>query len=80
MQDFYRLEPGVQLQMANAVAANACHKLVQDMNYEARIAAVITYKGDTENVKVTKEEARNMFLTREEFIKVNMQLHLIFKS
>lgn len=80
MQDFYRLADGVTLTDARRVASTACYKLVQDMNYEARIAAIIFYKGDREHVKVKKEEARNLRLTREQFLSVNMQPHFISKS
>jgi hypothetical protein len=36
MQDFYRVEPGFE-QQAMRVAETACHKLVKDMHYEARV-------------------------------------------
>ena len=47
MQDYYRCEPGYEA-MAAQVADTACHKLVKDMHYEARVQAVITYCTDAE--------------------------------
>ena len=70
MQDFYRLAEGVLLSEARMVASKACYKLVQDMNYEAGITAIITYKADCKHEKVPKEAARNMRLTREQFLEV----------
>ena len=72
MQDFYRLEEGVPPAMACEVANKACYKLVADMNYEARIQAIITYHASI-NVKVKKEQARNMTMTREQFLLVYIQ-------
>ena len=70
MQDFYRC---VEEQEARAaqVAETACYKLVKDMHYEARVQAVVSYCAEYEKRKVKKEEARNIFLTREEYLKVN---------
>lgn len=59
--------------MAKAVANRACPKLVTDMFYEARIQAKITYHAQHHKVRVTKAEARNMRLTKEEYMKVNIE-------
>ena len=67
MQDFYRCEPGYTA-MAAQVADTACRKLVKDMHYEARVQAVITYCVDVEKRKVGKDEARNTFLMREQYL------------
>ena len=56
MQNFYRLEEGVPPAMAREVANKACYKLV------AHIQAIITYHASI-NVKVKKEQARNMTMT-----------------
>jgi len=63
VQDFYRLEEGVPPAMACEVANKAYYKFVADMNYEARILTIITYHASI-NVKVKKEQARNMTMTR----------------
>ena len=72
MQDFYRLEEGVPPAMAREVANKACYKLMADMNYEARILTIITYHASI-NEKVKKEQARNMTMTREQFLSVYIQ-------
>jgi len=69
MQDFCRCETGYEA-IAAQVADTACRKLVKDMHYEARIQAVITYCADVEKRKVGKDVARNMFLTREQYLRV----------
>ena len=73
MQDFYRCEPGYEA-MAAQVADTACHKLVKDIHYEARVQAVVTYCAGVEKGKVDKDVARNMFLTREQNLKVNDEI------
>ena len=56
--------------MVAQVADIACCKLVKDMHYEVRVQAVITYCADVEKRKVGKDVARNMFLTREQYLRV----------
>ena len=56
--------------MAAQVADTACRKLVKNMHYEVRVQAVITYCADVEKRKVGKDVARNMFLTREQYLRV----------
>ena len=73
MQDFYRCEPGYEA-IAAQVADIACRKLVKDMHYEVRVQAVITYCADVEKRKVGKDVARNMFLTREQYLRVNDEI------
>ena len=77
MQDFYRCEPGYEAIVAQ-VADTACRKLVKDMHYEARVQAVITYCADVEKRKVGKDVARNMFLTREQYLRVNDEITNFF--
>jgi len=55
-----------------AAANKACHKLVGDMHYEARLQAVVTYNATFEFRKVTKKEARKETLTKEQYMKVNI--------
>ncbi|CAO2190792.1 unnamed protein product, partial [Urochloa humidicola] len=47
----------------------ACKKLVQDMMYEARVQAIISFWA-LRGVTVKKGEARNMRLTQDQFISV----------
>lgn len=53
--------------MATAVLVvnSACPKLVKDMNYEARIQALITFHTQYIGAKMTKVDARTMRLTQE---------------
>ena len=67
MYDFYRCEEGT-LPMAMMVANTACYKLVADMLYETRVQAVVDYKSRIEKVKVKKPAARNIRLTREQYV------------
>ena len=71
IQDFFRCELGWEV-AARAVANKACHKLVGDMHYEARLQAVVTYNVTFEFRKVTKKEARKETLTKEQYMKVNI--------
>jgi hypothetical protein len=71
MQDFYRCEPGVE-ELADRVATTACKKLMHDMHYESRLQAIINYLAWFKGRKVTKVEARNIFLTRDQYLKVNI--------
>ena len=73
MQDYYRCEEGYEAR-ANELAHQACYKLVKDMHYEARVQALITYCADVEKRKVGKDVARNMFLTREQYLRVNDEI------
>ncbi|CAO2189344.1 unnamed protein product, partial [Urochloa humidicola] len=66
--DFYRFREQERAR-AFAVAHFACKKLVQDMMYEARVQAIISFWA-LRGVTVKKGEARNMRLTRDQFISV----------
>jgi hypothetical protein len=72
MQDFYRVELGFE-QQAMMVAETACHKLVKDMHYEACVQAVIQYHAEYLGEKVKKPVAKQMLLTREQYMKVNIE-------
>ena len=56
--------------MVAQVADITCHKLVKDLHYQACVQAVVTYCADVEKRKVGKDVARNMFLTREKYLRV----------
>ena len=70
MQDFYRCEEGYEAR-ANERAHQACYKLVKDMHYEARVQAVIVYCAEFEKRIVKKPAARDIFLTRDQYLRVN---------
>ena len=72
LQDFFRSEEGAK-ETARAVARRCCPKRVQDMFYEARIQAVITFHANHLKEKVTKTQARNMKLSRQEYMQVNIE-------
>ena len=55
------------------VGSKACYKLVADMLYEARIQVVIDYKARIEKVKIYKGPARDIRLTREQYLRVKIQ-------
>jgi len=74
VQDFYRWEDGTQ-PVAMMVANTVCYKLVADMLYEARIQSVVDYKARIENVSVKKPAARDIRLTREQYVQVSVQYY-----
>ena len=61
--------------VAREVANTACHKLVADMLYEARIQGNCDYKRRIEKVKTNKGVVRNLRLTREQYMRVNIQYY-----
>jgi hypothetical protein len=73
MQDFFRCEAGYEAR-ADVVATMRCKKLVVDMHYEARIQAIASYHGSILGEKVTKQQARTMSLTRNQYLQVNTTL------
>ena len=73
MQDYYRCEPGYEA-MAAQVADIACRKQVKDMHYETSVQVEITYCANVKKRKVGKDVARNMFLTQEQYLRVNDEI------
>ena len=69
MQDFFRCQDGCEA-AADLVLTKLCKKLVKELHYEARIQAVVTFHGAYAATKVTKREARQMVLSKEEYLKV----------
>ena len=61
--------------VAREVANTACHKLVVDMLYETRIQANCDYKRHIEKVKTNKGAMRNLRLTQEQYMMVNIQYY-----
>ena len=74
MQDFYRCEEGM-MTVAREVSNTACQKLVADMLYEARIQANCDYKRRIEKVKTNKGDVRNLRLTQEQYMMINIQYY-----
>jgi hypothetical protein len=72
MQDFFICEQGFEVRAAS-VAQKAYYKLMKDMHYEARIQAIITYNATYLGLKINKTQARNMRLTREQYLQVNIE-------
>ena len=72
MQDFYRCQEGYEAKAAS-ISEEATKKLVKDMHYEARVQTIIDYYAQHRGMKVKKEEARTMNLTREQFLQVNIE-------
>ena len=58
---------------AMQVASKVCYKLVADMLYEARIQAIIDYKAKIKKVRIYNGPARDIRLTREQYLRVNTQ-------
>ena len=55
------------------VATKACKKLITDMHHETRILTIITYYGSKLGEKVSKEEARKMTLTQDQYLEVDKE-------
>jgi len=75
MQDFYMCDEGYE-ESAPVTSHNRCIKLVKDMHYEAQVQCVINYGAMFLKQKIKKEVARNMKLTREQYLQVHLQLYL----
>jgi hypothetical protein len=73
MQDFFRCEAAYEARV-DVVATTSCKKLVVDMHYEARIQAIVNYHNSILGEKVTKQDARTMSLTRDQYLQVNTSL------
>ena len=70
MQDFYMSEEGYEAR-ANEQAHQACYKLVKDLHYEVRVQAVVVYCTEFEKRIVKKPATRDIFLTRDQYLRVN---------
>ena len=57
------------------MSTTCCKKLVVDMHYEARIQAIVTYHGSILGEKVSKKDARTMWLTPDLYLQVNTKLY-----
>ena len=70
MQTYYRCGEGFEAR-AEQVTTKACKKLVSDMHHEVRIQAIVTYYRSKLGERKTKKDAREMQLTREQYLEVN---------
>jgi hypothetical protein len=70
MQDFYIFFPGYEA-AAKDNAMFICRKLVTDMIYEFRVSQNMVWKA-LRHEKVRKSDMRNIRLTREQYMEVNM--------
>jgi hypothetical protein len=69
MQDFFICEAGYKAR-ADVVATTSYKKLIVDMHYEAQIQAIVSYHGSILGKKVTKQQARTISLTRDQYLQV----------
>jgi hypothetical protein len=67
---FYKCEPRYEGRV-DVVVTTCCKKLVVDMQYEARIQAIITPHVVVLVEKVNKKDARTMPLTWEQYMQIN---------
>jgi hypothetical protein len=77
MQEYYKLEEGFE-GTTDMVAARACRKRVVDINYKARVQAIINYYGTILGQKVTKSEARQMTLTKPSFLRWPKNINIVY--
>ena len=75
MQDFYRCDEGYE-ESASVTSHNRYIKLVKDMHYEAQVQCVINYGAWFLKQKIKKDVARNLKLTQEQYLQVNLYLYL----
>ena len=55
-------------------------KLIPDQIYEARIAAVIQFYAEYMHRTITKEEARPIHMSRDQYMKVTTYIFLLFST
>jgi hypothetical protein len=73
MHDLFKCEARYEAR-ADVVATTSCKKLVVDLHYEARIQAIVSNHGSVLGEKGTKQQARTMSLTRDQYLQVNTTL------
>ena len=72
MQDFFKYAEDYEARAAKALDKSFRGR-ISDMHYEVRLQAIIDYCAVYEHQKVKKEDARLMHLTKEQYLKVNIQ-------
>jgi hypothetical protein len=69
MQSYFKVEPGRE-NIADQTAHKACQKHVSDMIHEARVQAHIDYYRSIKKEPLNKAGARNVTLTKEQYLQV----------
>jgi hypothetical protein len=72
VQNYYKLEEGMKA-VAELVITKACTKLVVDLHYEGRLQCIINWHRAILREKITKDDARTLQLTRDEYIQVAIE-------
>lgn len=67
--DFYKCEEGKD-QEAEHVQEKVCMRLVQDMHYDARVQAVVTYYVDKKKEPMTRDQAKTKYLEKDQYMQV----------
>ena len=68
MQTFYRCEEGYEEEAADVIDKE-CKRLLQNLRHEVRVQAVRDYYAGR-GIKKTKQECRDKFLSKEQYMKV----------
>ena len=69
MQTYFKCADGFEAR-ADEVLIKACRKRVTDMHHEVKVQAVVTYYGSKLGQRISKLEARQVTLTRSQYIEV----------
>jgi len=72
MQDFFRIEEGKEHRAYQVVVAS-CKKRVTDMIHDACHQAHIWHYAKVQGRSIKKDEARQVVLTKEEYLAVNTE-------
>jgi hypothetical protein len=67
---FFRCEEG-QEDKAEKVMVKSARKRITDMHYEERLTCIVKYYAKQLGEKITKTQARQSTLTREQYLEVN---------
>jgi hypothetical protein len=70
LQTFFRYEEGPEERAKKNLVKSARNR-ISDMHYEERLTCIIKYYATRLGQKITKTQARQMSLTREQFLEVN---------
>ena len=70
--NYYKFEEGTQA-AAELVVTKSCKKLVVQLHHEGRLQCIVNWHRAILGEKITKEDARTMQLTRDEYIQVAIE-------
>jgi len=70
LQIFFRCEEG-QEDRVEKVMVKSARKRITDMHYEERLTCIVKYYTKHLGEKITKTQARQRTLTREQYLEVN---------